>query len=336
MLESQLNSLRFSREYATLLLRHMRGFVDESSYPENLENYDLNQLNQLTRNLLLSANNKEYGLTIGRALHICEYGAVGYAAMSSSTLLDALQTTIRYRNLLMKGLWTQLDKRPEGYLYSVHCSENHPALHPLIELELAAGLRFAKLVLGSDKAFPLEIKRASIQHCPLSSIQHYSATFGCPPAFNSGCNALLIDAESLLQSTQSPNPIVHDVLSQKLESSAAIKGAQVSFTERVRAYFGSTLPKHAPTQEEVAEHFCLSVSGLKSRLRKEGDSFRNILDEERFRIAEQQLRHGQMSIKEISYGLGFSEQSAFNRAFKRWSGSNPKDYRTTDKALSVC
>jgi AraC-like DNA-binding protein len=330
MLNNDLESVRFSREYAVLILRYMRSYIANTSYPMQVDSLDLDKLNCLARQLIQSSTNPSYGLAIGSALHISDYGAVGYAALSSANLLEALKTTIKFRNLVIKGIPTKLERTSDGYVYSVDCISDSPILYPLIELELAACIRFAKLCTQSTDAYPINIKRVSLKHCPIVSERHYQRVFGCPPTFNANTYSLVLPANDLEKPTHNPNYGLFKLLEDKLNPALLNRSERISFSDKVRAYIGANIPENFPSQEEAAQHFCLSVSGFKNRLKKEGFTFRGLVDEKRFKLAEQYIKDDDRSLKEIGYELGFSDQSAFNRAFKRWHGLNPGQFRATE------
>lgn len=330
MLENSSSGVRFSREYAVLLMRSLPKYCADISPPDNIDCLDLDKLNSHVRALIKTAKDTSYGLEVGRRLHICDYGAVGYAAMNRPTLIEALHTTVQFRNLIVRGLNTAISEDDQGFHYMIQSAGEDTTLWPLVEYELAAALRFAELTTCSRNPHPMTIKRVLLEHAPIASLNSYTRVFGCTPTFNASRNALIIDTKSMRQATQNPNETIYRLLSEKLTLELSKHRACLPFAERVKAYLAAAMPEFYPSQEDAALHFCLSVSGLKTRLRKEGASFRTLYDEARFRVAEQVLRDESKSLKQISYDLGFSDQSAFNRAFKRWSGCSPLDYRKAE------
>jgi AraC-like DNA-binding protein len=84
--------------------------------------------------------------------------------------------------------------------------------------------------------------------------------------------------------------------------------------------------------EQVARELGMSVRTLQRRLRLEGVSFEEIGDDIRTTLAKSYLRDSGMSISEVSYLLGFSEPSAFSRAFRNWTGTSPQDFRRAEHA----
>jgi AraC-like DNA-binding protein len=88
----------------------------------------------------------------------------------------------------------------------------------------------------------------------------------------------------------------------------------------------SLLSKGDPGIEAVAAELKMSARSLRRRLQDEGTNYRRTLDELRSALAKQQLRDEGRSVEEVAYALGFSDASAFHKAFRRWTGSSPAEY----------
>ncbi|WP_453822699.1 helix-turn-helix transcriptional regulator [Tepidimonas fonticaldi] len=110
-----------------------------------------------------------------------------------------------------------------------------------------------------------------------------------------------------------------------MEYLAKFEGARVS--EKVRAELISRLAAGEPSRADVASALHMSEKTLQRRLKGEETSYQEILDETRRELARQYLREGRMSVCEVTFRLGFSDQSSFTRAFKRWTGLAPGEFR---------
>jgi len=100
-----------------------------------------------------------------------------------------------------------------------------------------------------------------------------------------------------------------------------------SLSMQVRSLLIELLPDGQPTQNGIASSLNLSVRNLQRKLHSEGVSFKCLLDETRKELATQYIRDSNRRIGEITYLLGFSEPSNFTRAFRRWTGLSPNEYR---------
>jgi AraC-like DNA-binding protein len=108
-------------------------------------------------------------------------------------------------------------------------------------------------------------------------------------------------------------------------------GARLS--QRVRAYILSMLSMEDLTAETVAAQFFMSGRTLRRRLREEGTSFQEILDDVRVELARHYLCEEKRGIDKVAQVLRFSDSSAFTRAFRRWTGETPADFVRASSAL---
>jgi AraC-like DNA-binding protein len=102
---------------------------------------------------------------------------------------------------------------------------------------------------------------------------------------------------------------------------------RASITMQVRSKIIAQLPEGVPKQEDIAGTLHVSVRSLQRRLKSEQTSFKHLLNDTRKALAVQYIRESYRSLGEITYLLGFSDPSNFNRAFKRWMGETPSRYR---------
>ena len=98
---------------------------------------------------------------------------------------------------------------------------------------------------------------------------------------------------------------------------------------RVRARLIDLLSAGDVAQQDVADSLHMSLRTLQRKLHKENTSYKALLEETRRQLAGQYLRQARLSVSEVTYLLGFSEPSNFTRAFKRWTGHTPSEFRCT-------
>lgn len=104
-------------------------------------------------------------------------------------------------------------------------------------------------------------------------------------------------------------------------------GDMGSLIERTKDFIACVLSEGLPKMDEIARRLGMSVRSLHRRLAKDGMTFQNLTETTRRELAEGLLRDERSSLSEIAFLTGFSEQSSFNRAFKRWVGHTPATYR---------
>ena len=105
------------------------------------------------------------------------------------------------------------------------------------------------------------------------------------------------------------------------------EAARTTLADRVQDYIRSSLPDGNCTIERCAEKMDLSVRTLQAKLSESQLSFSDILEEQRIALAENYLKQPQFTLDDVAANLGYSEQSSFGRAFKRWTGLTPKQFR---------
>ncbi|MEU9470851.1 AraC family transcriptional regulator [Streptomyces avermitilis] len=155
----------------------------------------------------------------------------------------------------------------------------------------------------------------------------YDLLYGAPCTFRAPHTALVFDRAVLDQ------PVLQDEagLCAFLRRAPGDVLARLDYgstaAAQVRRLLGQSLPDRMPDPQDVAARLAVSAQTLRRRLAAEGTSFQQIRDQLRRDVAIAALATGTVSIEDISQQLGFSEPSAFHRAFKRWTGSAPRSYQ---------
>lgn len=191
----------------------------------------------------------------------------------------------------------------------------------------AAVLRFMRLLLPAG-----DVQRATrllrFRHAPPVYAADYEAFFGLPVAFNQSQDALEFDRELLDQPLGGDFPSLHRqaawLVQQKLSRMPHHQGAAA----RVHALLMSRPALRSRGIEQVATALALHPRNLQRRLHAQGTSFAALQDEASFRSAVALMREGQ-ALEAIGETLGFSDRRSFTRAFKRWSGMTPSEFRRT-------
>jgi AraC-like DNA-binding protein len=171
------------------------------------------------------------------------------------------------------------------------------------------------------RPFPRAIRFTHKEPCYRSE---YDRIFGVPLFFESAMNAILIDEAFMQMTPPRPNPYLSELLRahaegllEKLERSKSIRG-------RVESLLIPVLHTGEANVDMIAGKLALSRQTLFRKLKAEGVTFEKILDELRHKLALHYLSERKASVNETAYLVGFSDPSAFSRAFKRWTGSSPR------------
>ncbi|MET3130941.1 AraC-like DNA-binding protein [Oxalobacteraceae bacterium GrIS 1.11] len=178
-------------------------------------------------------------------------------------------------------------------------------------------LRTLRCASGRDDATPVLVEYAFPQP---ANAHVYAETFGCPVRFNMPHNVMeFADTDMVMALPHTPRLADANVL-------ASLAQAQPpTFSAKVQGLLACMLPKGPPMRDDVAARLMMSERTLQRRLAEEGTSFTTLVDDTRRELARQSLNSGELSLKMLSFQLGFSEPSAFYRACKRWFGRAPSD-----------
>lgn len=321
--------LVFANAYSVLLHRYLKSVDPQAEAASLTKTLTIKQLDQLVRRIFKATGNLGFGLEIGRQIHPSDYGAVGYAVLNCQTVLEALHTATKYHSTLSSGFYAELCEEDNELRYRIKNAQDLICLFPMIDLDFASGIQFARLLAGPRNQDKIRLKSVHFRHLPLAKRDAYEAHFRCPIEFGSDRNEAVLERDFDSIPVHNANPKLFQLLDQKLTRFSRDAARTETFNNQLRQYLKSQFPQTIPNQLEAAQHFCISVSCCKTRLKKEGTNFQNVLDEVRSEEAKRELAIAGRSIKEISFNLGFASQSAFNRAFKRWTGMSPRSYRDT-------
>lgn len=195
--------------------------------------------------------------------------------------------------------------------------------HYLAESATVVTHRFAGWLIRSR----INLIRVEFSHPAPRHALEYDLLYGAPCSFRAPRTALVFDRAVL------DRPVLQD----EAELRAFLRRAPGDVLARldygstaaaqVRRLLGQSLPDRMPDPQAVAARLAMSAQTLRRRLAAEGTSFQRIRDQLRRDVAIAALATGTVSIEDISQRLGFSEPSAFHRAFKRWTGSAPRSYQ---------
>lgn len=269
-------------------------------------------------------------LHFGEHVDLSSITVVGMTGGSAGSIEEALARLNRHAPLAIEiaGLDERLQIQTidgESWLVDVRPSPND--FPELTEAFFARAIATARRWAGD-----LEwVKAVHVTHAEPPYRDEYDRIFRVPVVFDSERNALhlatgiwsTLRARGLSNYTSGVLSAHADVLLEKLEQSKTTRG-------RVEALLAPVLHTGETSIEAVASKLGLSRQTLFRRLKAEGVTFEQVLDELRHRVALQCLERRGMSVNETAYAVGFSEPGAFSRAFRRWTGKSPRSARRQD------
>ncbi|WP_248802769.1 AraC family transcriptional regulator [Pseudomonas sp. MWU13-2100] len=262
------------------------------------------------------------GLHLGQTISARHIGVLGSVLLACDNLGTALQRLERYIRLVYDVIpMTRRDG--DGWFELVwDVSQYQPG--PLVnEVGMVAIVQFCRaLVRGT--ANPLRI---DFSHPGPLDLSPYEAFFGCPVRFGQVEAVLRFSAQLLELPLKSPDPVLVSLLEQHADRLLAQLPQQEEFVEQLRKVITHALRKGEPSIERISPQLGTSSRTLQRRLQEAGTSFRHELNLVRQELALSYLRDPRLQIVDIAMLLGYSEHSAFTRAFKEWNGRSPHEAR---------
>lgn len=266
-----------------------------------------------------------FGLRYGQQFQPRALGLLGYVGLCSETLEDAL------KNFAAAFPYHQHDTLIRlvdcGECYRFDYQVRHGAIldrRQDAELTLGMALNLMRHALGQDWA----PRAVSFEHARPEDWKEHSRVFDAPVLFQRGCNSMLIPKRDLY-GRQMPERdanllfLVQDVIRRLGEQCGA-----PNLVEDAGTQIRLALSEGEPSLELIAEQLELTTAGLQRRLREAGLSFSQLVENTRRELAVHYLRQPQRPISELAPLLGYSETSAFSRAFRRWFGVSPRQWRS--------
>ena len=261
------------------------------------------------------------GIAMGESWSLSMLQVVGQLVVSCRTMRDALSVFERYRALLGNNSAWQLEERDEtAWLYLDHALKHPRAAHVSMEAVLTLTYRIGRSFSGH-----LAANEVWFNHPQPAYAAQFARVFDCPVRFGQPRNALVFARRALDYVGAHNDQTMRELLRTGADALLRERQAE-NLSDRVRALLRYEQDVARMNVRHIAGLLNMNVRALRRRLGAERAPITNLLDEARLRVAQRELSRPGASIKVVAHELGFSEPSAFHRAFKRWSGQTPAQF----------
>ena len=300
--------------------------IDTSVFQRPGARVPLSKMTRLWDMAVYMTDDQQFGLKAGSRAEPGDFYVLGHTWLASGTLRGALERLSRYAHVLSTAISSSEVVEKDGMIVYVE-SFRDPGIVINRTADEAGMVAFFKLceIIKRERVRPL---RAELVF-PADTARGYLEEFlGCPVTYGNEREKFYFSKQLFEEPLPGHIPDVLDstsrIAEQYLESLDQSKVA----TE-VRRLLVQMLPAGKADQDNVANRLYRSTSTLQRQLNAEGTSYRDILESTRRSLAEKYLRDGNYTQAEIAYMVGFSDQSNFARAFKRWTGMSPGQFQKT-------
>jgi AraC-like DNA-binding protein len=266
-----------------------------------------------------------FGVKMASHIRHTTFHVLSYGLCASSTLKDAFERLQRYCRVASDAVEYEFRKCGSDYHFVIEAAAGVPV--ESIDALVGAQLRMCRSLIGRDfSPRHIELRRP---RPPV--IADFERLFRAPLLFGAAQNRLVLDGVGIESPLDGANPD----LARRADAIALQYLARIerdNLQARVRAVLMQRLQCSEPSQDEVAEHLCMSARTLQRKLGESGTTYKEILDKTRHSLALIYLSAPHHSVGEIPYLLGFSSGSSFTRAFRRWTGQSPSTWRASAAA----
>jgi AraC-like DNA-binding protein len=263
-------------------------------------------------------------LRAGAAMRCDDYGAFGLAFKSATSLHGSYRRAERYARVLTSVANYEIEMTGRGGLMHLYRDGQRSLGMRLSNEATIASITSISREVSTGEFYP---KAVYFKHPEPPTSEHHKSYFGCPVHFNSDKDALLVSREILKTPNRLGDESISKFFDNHLESEILELKKNESLDQVICKKISRSLSEGVPTLADMARHLGMSSRSLQRKLADQNLTYRILVEKSRRLLARKLLRQTDYSLAEVAFMTGFSEQSAFTRAFKRWDGETPRSYR---------
>ena len=264
------------------------------------------------------------GLRLGARIRPQDLGPIGFAGLTSGSIVESTEVARRYMNLVLPYLRWDLILGERAVIHRISEQRETPRDLRIFLVELVLSLlKFHGQEHFGQSCLPAYV---SVTYPDPGYAGLYQRTFEAPVKFRQPSNELRYSKHFLEIALPKSDPLTHRTMAALCESMAAKLELKSDVIDDVIAVLRAA-GQDMPTQQQVAALLCLSPRSLRRQLRQHQRSFRSLVDEVRMHKAKEGLRDPHRSIRQVAEDCGFSELRGFYSAFQRWTGFSPAEWR---------
>jgi len=326
--------------YAQLLINHLLkkgtsatevyrviGIPRDHNDPMELE-LTIEQIHRLTMFFKERMGIAHCGLEIIRNLTFQNTGFLGSYALSCPTLNEAFQRTFAVHQAVNKLFTYEMEPADKPYQFTYRLDRRWEARYPesareVMDFAIANGLYFSRK-LTQHHIIPRRIEFSYEEPVDLSV---YEALFQCPLYFSRESNFAIYPRDTLDLPIPTYNPTLLKILEEYATKTIQEETAEKNIISTVRSLIIKSSHTIIPHINDIAFQLNISARNLQNKLKEQGTTYKQILEEVQKELTISYLQSDTTSNKEIAWLMGYNDLGNFYRAFKRWTGKTPNEFR---------
>jgi AraC-like DNA-binding protein len=305
--------------------------VELARSPGPDERIDTDKVDALLRLAIPRIADPAFGLLAARCWHPGNLGVLGHAWLSSSTLRTSASRLVRYFRIVGERGHYETEDIPQGLKLRFWAGRGDPAADPVAGVAVDVGMSLLLDMCRLTAGAALRPRAVSLcRRRPVSALP-YQHFFGCTIEFSSQENALVLSATDADRPLESSNRQLASVLDKMLtEQVARLDRSDV--VARCKAAILEHLASGEISEDEAATLLHMSPRTLQRKLAEARTSYKSLVDGIRKDLALRYIEDPHRSMTDITFSLCFAGPSSLSRAFKRWTGVSPSEYRSAASA----
>jgi AraC-like DNA-binding protein len=273
------------------------------------------------------------GLKLGANVQVRSYPVLGYAIMGSANIGEAIERLLRFEKIVGDLGQAALEETGDALLLRWDCPIPDPYARYLRDAAVGGWIGLARALIDGVTS-PREVR---FQHPapPLAEIAVYEKFFACPVHFGQQHTGIIFPREFLAMPLRSADPALGSIMEEHASRLLADFAAGMNLVNEVRSSVYRRLASGEPDIETIAADLGMASRALQARLRKSELTFSELVDDVRKSAAAVLLADERLTLVNAAFLLGFAEQSSFTRAFRRWYGMAPGEYRKRERGADA-
>jgi AraC-like DNA-binding protein len=267
-----------------------------------------------------------FAVRVGQQMVLEDYGVLGLSWKTCLKAGEIFERSERYFKLLSDTYVFQVVKEEDVSTVLLLRDTYRRGVELSNEATLSATVVVLKAMTEKD-IFPISV---TFRHGPPTDLTSYYEAFGCTALFNQTHYSITYRTADFETRTAKADTSINRFLLERVDEET--NGVEISpgkIAHDLQQLIKEALPSGIPSIDQVGSHMGMSARTLTRRLSESGLSFRDLIKKTQQDISKDLLKDPARNMGEIAFHTGFSEQSAFNRAFKRWTGQSPTEFRKT-------
>jgi AraC-like DNA-binding protein len=277
----------------------------------------------ILRALKLSSDSA-LGLHLGERASEAAFDLLGHLISHAPTMRDAIALCGQFQTVFMEGTRTTLEERAGTARWACEFIRTDVCFDTVWTEFVVVGMLRALRTFAGGNTRP---EGVCFVHRRPPHHHEYTRIFGGAERFGQLFNGIEFSSHLLDRPHLYRHSELHALLLAQAERVLGRIGRSVGYSERLQHYFLARSPARIPDMSAAARELGVSERTLRRKLAEEGVSYRELVQSALVRVACTMLRDPRSSVQAVAHALGFSEVTAFHRAFKRWVGVTPLEYR---------